>query len=183
MLIGINSNESTNVMLVSRKIMEDYLIRLYDLKYILANKARFILKDYSSDDIDDIVHNNILKIYEKLKRGLYNTERGEFSTWAGNVVTNACLDILRNKKVKEKAWTRLKDVGIITYIDHESESTEFINKQLKLMIQSLPPKYRFIINEYYFSNKTFLEISEEININQSTIKVHAFKARTLLKQK
>ena len=51
------------------------------------------------------------------------------------------------------------------------------------MIQSLPPKYRFIINEYYFSDKTFLEISEEINMNQSTIKVHAFKARTLLKQK
>ena len=152
--------------------MEDYLIRLYDLKYILANKARFILKDYSRDDIDDIVHNNILKMYEKLKRGLYNPEKAEFSTWAGNVVTNACLDILRNKKVKEKAWTRLKDVGTITYIDHESESTEFINKQLKL-----------IINEYYFSDKTFLEISEEINMNQSTIKVHAFKARTLLKQK
>lgn len=163
--------------------MEDYLIRLYDLKHILANKARFILKDYSKDDIDDIVYNNILKMHEKLKRGLYNPEKGEFSTWAGNVVTNACLDILRNKKVKEKAWTRLKDVDTITYIDHESESTEFTNKQLKLMIQSLPPKYRFIIDEYYFSDKTFLEISEEIKMNQSTIKVHAFKARSLLKEK
>jgi len=163
--------------------MEDYLIRLYDLKRLLAYKARLILINYPEDEIDDIVHNNILKMYEKLKCGLYNPEKGEFSTWAGNIVTNACLDILRNKKVKEKAWARLKDVDTISYIDHESESIEFTNKQLKLMIKSLPPKYCEIINLYYFTNMTFLEISEKININHSTIKVQAFKARSLLRTK
>ena len=163
--------------------MEDNLIRLYDLKHILASKARFILKDYSKDDIDDIVYNNILKMHEKIKRGLYNPERGEFSTWAGNVITNACLDILRRNKVKEKAWERLKNKTEHYYVDHESEKTEFTNKQLKLMIKSLPPKYSEIINLYYFSDMTFLEISEKININHNTVKVQAFTARNLLREK
>lgn len=161
--------------------MEDYLIRLYDLKRILVYKARLVLRDYSEDELEDVVHNNILKMYEKIKRGLYNPEKGEFSTWAGNVVTNACLDILRRDKVKEKAWDRLKDKSEHTNIDHDSERTEFTNKQLKTMIKSLPPKYYEIINLYYFTGMTFLEISEKININHSTVKVHAFNARNLLR--
>ena len=163
--------------------MEDYLIRLYDLKRILMYKARLILKEYSEEDLEDIVHNNILKMHEKIKRGLYNPERGEFSTWAGNVISNACLDILRRNKVKEKAWDRFKDKTEYNYIDHESENSEFTKKQLKIMINSLPPKYSEIINLYYFSDMTFLEISEKININHNTVKVQAFTARNLLREK
>lgn len=163
--------------------MEDYLIRLYDLKRILLYKARLILKNYSEEDLEDIVHNNILKMYDKINRGLYKPEKGEISTWAGNVVSNACLDILRRDKVKGKAWDRLKDNSEHHYIDHESDKVEFTKKQLKLMIKSLPPKYCEIINLYYFSDMTFLEISEKININHNTVKVQAFTARNLLRDK
>ena len=162
--------------------MNENLLKLYEIRTLLKYKARLILPFHCEDELDDIVHNNIIKMAERMEKGMFDTEKGNLSTWAGNVITNACIDITRHKKVAEKASIRLKteEYG---YIDHDTEKTNFSYKQLGLIIKTLPPKYYDIINEYYFSDKTFSEIGEEKQINFHTLKVQAFKARKLLKQK
>jgi RNA polymerase sigma-70 factor (ECF subfamily) len=53
-------------------------------------------------------------------------------------------------------------------------------EELKLLIQSLPPRYRNLITLRYFDELSYEEIAQQLDLPLGTVKAQLFRARYLL---
>ena len=138
------------------------------------------------DVIDDLIQEIFLKAFSNL--GSYNTGFA-FSTWLYRIATNHTIDHLRKKKLKTlsiDAPLQSKDGDMYLEVpDTSAKADELIlNKQRDKIIldalESLPSKYRSVIEMRHMEEKSYQEISEELDLPLGTVKAHIFRARELL---
>jgi len=115
-----------------------------------------------------------------------------FSTWLFRIASNNAIDFLRKKRVVvvplELADPNDKLGGIeFNYNYHTgSDNPEevFIKIQdaglLRKAVTALKPRYRILIEMRYFSEYSYSEISEELNLPLGTVKVQLFRSREML---
>ncbi|HWZ36192.1 MAG TPA: sigma-70 family RNA polymerase sigma factor, partial [Mucilaginibacter sp.] len=53
-------------------------------------------------------------------------------------------------------------------------------QELKLLIESLPPRYRNLITLRYFDELSYEEIAQQLDLPLGTVKAQLFRARFLL---
>ena len=98
---------------------------------------------------------------------------------------------LRKKKQKATLSLNVKvdsneGVDFSSYIKSESLDPEekFIRKQkietIRLLVDNLKPKYKEMIELFYFQELSHEEISNKLNLPIGTIKAQLFRARDLL---
>ena len=115
-----------------------------------------------------------------------------FSTWLFRIASNNAIDFLRKKRVVvvplELADPNDKLGGLeFNYNYHTgSDNPEevFIKIQdaglLRKAVTALKPRYRILIEMRYFSEYSYSEISEELNLPLGTVKVQLFRSREML---
>ncbi|MDI1354859.1 MAG: sigma-70 family RNA polymerase sigma factor [bacterium] len=142
----------------------------------------------NKDDAEDLTIEAFGRAFKKLEQ--YSPDFA-FSTWLFKIASNNAIDFLRRKKQKYSVS-----------IDHRSEDYEggdhsanirsttldpeesFIKKQkierVRLLVDNLKPKYKDMIELFYFQEMSHEEISSKMNLPIGTIKAQLFRARELL---
>lgn len=136
------------------------------------------------DDANDVTQLTFSKAFENLDK--YKPDFA-FSTWLFKIATNNAIDFIRKRK--------RNTVSLSTSNNEEDKTLEIpstmptpeeaiIKKQqnliLKEVIDQLPPTYKKLVELRYFSEKSYDEITEELQIPIGTLKARLFRAKSLL---
>jgi len=139
------------------------------------------------EDADDLTQEAFAKAFNKLES---YTPRFAFSTWLFRIAINNCIDFIRKKK--------LAVYSIDEKIDKDSDQDFTYNlqsqtlnpeqtiirqqkvKETRSVLRRLNKKYRLMIELRYFEEKTYEEISRELEIPLGTVKAQLFRAKELL---
>jgi RNA polymerase sigma factor (sigma-70 family) len=187
----VNANFSENAKndfkLVSKaregdqKAYADLMHRYKDSIYFMALKMV-----NNKEDAMDLTVETFAKAFEKLDK--YQPEFA-FSTWLFRVGTNNCIDFIRKKKLNTTSINSMVDddgderplqIKSDTLNPEEVSMKREQTQLLKLLVDSLPSRYRNLIVLRYFDELSYEEISEQLDLPLGTVKAQLFRARYLL---
>ncbi len=150
-----------------QKIMEehtDYLLRL----------AFLYVKDWPA--AEDIIQDVFITYYQKFEQF---EERSSLKTYLSKITVNKCKDYLKSWRYRIQILTTrfsAKPKNIRNRLVEQDEKLELAEAVLQL-----PLKYREVIIYYYFEEFSVIEVSQQLNLSENTVKTRLRKARTLLK--
>ncbi|MBI2721231.1 MAG: sigma-70 family RNA polymerase sigma factor [Bacteroidetes bacterium] len=141
----------------------------------------------NKDDAEDLTIEAFGRAFKKLEQ--YSPAYA-FSTWLFKIASNNAIDFIRKKK-------QLNSVSLDNKMDNSEnkdsynlKSTSldpeenFIKKQktelIRLLVDNLKPKYKEMIELFYFKEMSHEEISQKLDLPIGTIKAQLFRARDLL---
>lgn len=137
------------------------------------------------EQVEDLVQEAFMKAFNNIQS--YNTNYA-FSTWLYRITTNHTIDYLRKRKLKttsihDPVKTRDGEVEI-QISSHFETDRNIIRKERKEIIHdainSLPEKYRQVIEMRHLDEMSYDEIADELNLPLGTVKAHIFRAREML---
>lgn len=141
----------------------------------------------NKDDADDLTIEAFGKAFNRL--GQY-TPNYAFSTWLFKIASNNCIDFIRKKKKNVLSIDRSysNDDGDELMMELKSSSLTPEEKAMKkqkievmhAVVKKLKPRYRELIELRYFSEYSYEEISEHLDIPLGTVKAQLFRAREFL---
>lgn len=134
----------------------------------------------NADDAKDAVQDTLIKAYRALKD--FDPER-PIRPWLCRICSNCCVDTVRDRRRDgdplEQHEYMLHDGGeSLDERAHESIEQE----EVREAIGRLPVKYRRIIFMRHFRHMDVIEIANELNKPEGTIKSWLFRARAILKK-
>ncbi len=140
------------------------------------------------DDADDLTIEAFGRAFKNLHQ--YNPSYA-FSTWLFKIASNNAIDFLRKKKQKMSLSLNVKvdseegsDFSIYIKSNNLDPEEQFIRKQkiesVRILVDNLKPKYKEMIELFYFQELSHEEISQKLNLPIGTIKAQLFRARDLL---
>ena len=125
--------------------------------------------------------------------GHFTSPSFAFSTWLFKIATNHGIDFLRSKKSHKKyiSFDNNDSADEFNYMHSFSIAEKSLNpeekiiksqkeKLLKEIVKKLPPDYRRIVTMRYYSEYSYIEISEILNIPIGTVKARLHRSRELL---
>ena len=125
--------------------------------------AKAILKN--EEDVEDALQDALEMAYKNIEK--LNEER-YFKTWMLRILINKCKDILKQKKQ-------------VTYTDQMPETPfyeeEYAAKEWAQMLEPLDNKYRLVILLYYMEGFNIREISDILDMKESTVKSRLQRGR------
>ena len=142
----------------------------------------------NKDDAEDLTIEAFGRAFKKLDQ--YSPDFA-FSTWLFKIASNNAIDFLRRKKQKFALSLDNKSEGSegsdysASIKSHTLDPEEtFIKKQkienIRVLVDNLKPKYKEMIELFYFQELSHEEISNKLNLPLGTIKAQLFRARDLL---
>lgn len=147
------------------------LVRRYQEK--VYRVARRMMGDH--DEADDVVQEVFIKLYQAVKEF-----RGESSvyTWLYRITTNAALNALRKKKVRE--YISIDDAAQqiesdVTPPDQAAEEKER-KSAIEKAVASLPRKQRAVFVMRYYEEKSYDEIALILKTSVGGLKANYFHA-------
>ncbi len=141
----------------------------------------------NKDDAEDLTIEAFGRAFKKLDQ---YTPNYAFSTWLFKIASNNAIDFLRKKKMSNSISldTKVEDSDYDTsnLIRSTGPNPEefYIKKQkvemVRGVIEKLKPRYRELVELFYFQELSHEEISERLNLPIGTIKAQLFRARDFL---
>lgn len=149
------------------------------LFFQFAPKVLTLCRRYITDEhrAQDMMQECFIQVFEKINK--YDPSKGEFGAWLFRVSTNVVLKYLRNSKndLPTVYMDVLPEGDEITEIGFEYINPETILKS----VRELPSGYRTILNLFIFENWSHHEISQSLNISESTSRSQLARAKKMLK--
>lgn len=142
----------------------------------------------NKDDAEDLTIEAFGRAFKKLDQ--YSPSYA-FSTWLFKIASNNAIDFLRKKKQQNSVSldNRQENNEGMDYSSNIKSGTldpeeSFIRKQkldnIRVLVDNLKPKYKEMIELFYFQELSHEEISQQLNLPIGTIKAQLFRARDLL---
>lgn len=181
-------NKERDTELVSLALKGDELAFSHLLKnYWPGLLIHLETRTHNHDDAEDLVMESFGKAFSKLST--YDSTYA-FSTWLYKIADNTFLDFARKKKLKTVSIQNPKigEEGEEQYLQIEDDKLnpeeELVLKQRNELIQSviasLKPSYRKLIDLRYMQEKSYEEVSDELQMPIGSVKAKLFRARKLL---
>lgn len=141
--------------------------------------------------VDDIIKNQAISndlTIEIMGKAFINLKsynfKFAFSTWIFTIAKNHCIDYLRKNNLKTVSIDELTNNDEyyfeIPSKDYNPEDL-MIRKQriqlLRRLVNQLSLQYISVVKLRYFKEMSYSEISEELNLSESTIKIRLYRAR------
>jgi RNA polymerase sigma factor (sigma-70 family) len=143
----------------------------------MYNTALRILSDQG--EAEDVLQESFLSAYTNLKT--YRFE-ASFGAWLKKIVINKSLSLLQKRKVNYESLEETELPVKTDYSDAEDYNFPCTVKQVVQAIEKLPDGYRTILSLYLLEGYDHVEISEILNISESTSKSQYSRARHKLIQ-
>ncbi|WP_125153968.1 RNA polymerase sigma factor [Clostridium rectalis] len=169
------------------KLIDEVLDGNIDGFNILVNKYEMSILKFvynmvnNKETAEDITQEVFITIYNKLY--LYKKQY-KFSNWIFQIAKNKCIDYIR--KYKRVYESNIEDMNnMISKEPGPEQSIEFkeIKETLEKFINSLEEVDKQIISlRYSKDNLTFSDISNIMNMSESSVKRRYYKAREKFKE-
>ena len=158
--------------LFQKKLETDYLGELYTRYMHLVYGV--CLKHYKNVER---AKDAVIEIYEKLQTELPNQQVKNFKSWLYVVTKNYCLMELRKNKSRKIVLTS-SDEELTVFMENEvdlhpidrEDNNEETAKALEDCIKRLKTEQRQSIRLFYFENKSYREIADELKAEIKKIK-------------
>ncbi len=186
----INERKVEDKKLIQRALSGDqkaYTALLKKYRNLVYNVMHKMVRN--PQEAEDLTQEAFVKAFRALQN--FNDEFA-FSTWLMKIATNNCIDLLRKNKLRTMSIDepiQYKDEKVRFQLpDREptpekqvlrSERAGIINRA----IEGLPERYRTVIVLRHRQEKSYEEISEELNLPLGTVKARIFRAREMLNKK
>ncbi len=165
----------------------DDLVRLYEKKvYNLAYRM-----SGNHDDANDLSQEAFLRVFQSLKdfRG-----QSSFSTWLYRVVSNVCLDELRQRGRRptisidepvssDKGETMQRQLADTAPPPDELAERREVREVVQSCIEELSEEYRVVIVLRDLQDLSYQEIAEVLDCSLGTVKSRLNRARLALKER
>ncbi|MDZ4713082.1 MAG: sigma-70 family RNA polymerase sigma factor [bacterium] len=159
------------------KLMKKYYQLIYNLIYRMISKK---------EDVEDLTQEAFIKAFNSL----HNFDKQfAFSTWLFKIATNNAIDYLRKKKlltfsIDKDIETDDSDYKFEIPDSENKPDRHIIDSQMKKIldeaIESLPQKYREVIELRHKQEMEYEEIAKKLSLPLGTVKAHIFRGRELL---
>lgn len=147
-----------------------------------------ILKMVSSpDDAEDLTIEAFGKAFNKLEK--FSPEYA-FSTWLFRIAINNAIDFMRKKRLQtlsidqpistESGESINPDITDTSLDPEENYIREQRRMLMREITEKLSPKYRTLIELRFFSELSYIEIAEKMDLPIGTVKAQLFRAKQLL---
>jgi RNA polymerase sigma factor (sigma-70 family) len=145
----------------------------YKLYYKMINNL-VIEKTGSKDIVQDIFHDSLMVIYEKMvSNELHVTVK--MSTYLYSIANNKCHEYLRKQR-KENSVTFDDEFEIADELGYDA-TKEAIIKQLELCVEKLPDTKKNIMLSYYYHKLKMDAIASKYELeNSNSVKTQKYKA-------
>lgn len=125
------------------------------------------------EDAEDVSQDVFLKLYSHNTK--FESEE-ELKAWLIRVTTNTCHSYFRNPFRKRK--TEIDEKEIENIVGSSSSEQEIINRKVVMdAVMSLPERYRIVVYLYYYEEYSICQISNTLNIKETTIQTRLSRAR------
>jgi len=129
-------------------------------------------------DAEDILQESFVKAFKNLKQFRYESS---FGAWLKKIVINNCINQLNKRKLN---WVNIENMQIeVTDEPVETKLNQLPKiEQIKEKIKQLPDGFRVVLSLYLLEGYDHKEISQILNISESTSKTQYHRAKNKLKQ-
>jgi RNA polymerase sigma-70 factor (ECF subfamily) len=163
-LSGCLNNDAT----AQRELYNKYSPKMMGVCYRFA---------HNREDAEDMLQEGFIKVFTQIKSF---ENRGAFEGWIRRIIVHTCINILKkNKKFNESV-----DIIYATGVQVREESVPAIvqAKQVVECIRMLPIGYRTVLNLYAVEGYSHREISNILDIEESTSRSQYTRARVMLEE-
>lgn len=130
-------------------------------------------------EAEDVVQEAFIKAFSKLEQ--YKAEVS-FGAWLKRIVINTCIDVLKSK---HQHLVTLEDCHLNVVEDNDDTGwtvDESVTVEgVKLAIDSLPEKYKYVVLLYLMEGYDHKEISEILNITEVASRTQLSRGKQKLK--
>ena len=156
-------------------LVERYQKQIYSLAYRLCG-------DY--DGARDLAQDSFLKIYESLNR--FDPDR-KFFSWMYRVAHNVCVNALNKKQQELVPLDNIIDFEPSLPDARTQPEVSFEQKERQRLISQalleLPEQFRIPLTLKYIEGFSYKEISERLQLPESTIETRLFRGRKMMQKK
>ena len=139
-------------------------------------------------DADDLTIEAFGKAFKNLHQ---YTPEFAFSTWLFRIASNNCIDFIRKRRINEPISVNLNDLtetgdnlSDLLPATTRNPEEDIIRQQkiqtLRDIIDRLKPHYKKLIELRYYDERSYEEISVELDLPIGTVKAQLFRAREFL---
>ena len=142
---------------------------------------------FSEDDAEDLTIESFTKAFKRLHQ---YTPAFAFSTWLFKIASNHTIDFIRKKRMNalslDRGFSNAEgDRMEISVKDEGLDPMEALQKQERIermreVVSQLKDRYKRLVELRYFEEKSYEEISEELNLPLGTVKAQLFRARDMM---
>lgn len=125
-------------------------------------------------DAEDVVQESFMKGFRKIGD---LKEEVNLGAWLKRIVINASLDLVRKRK--KESWIEEAPVQDVEDVEIENSSSISI-ELIKECLNTLKEKYRIILVLYMIEDYNHREISELLNLKESTVRNQYSRGKNML---
>ncbi|HEA20615.1 hypothetical protein LCGC14_1025460 [marine sediment metagenome] len=166
-----------SIELVSRCKKNDRLaqLELYE-KYCdgMFKVAMGFVKD--PDDAEDVVQEAFIKAFKKIDQ--FNAEV-TFGAWLKRIVVHQSIDFLKSKK--REILPLNENLIVVKEDDDWSVDNSVTVNEVKLAMERLSEKYRYVVMMYLIEGLDHSEISQVLGITETNCRSRLFRGKAQLK--
>lgn len=131
----------------------------------------------NSADAEDITQEAFIRAFQKIEQFEGNVA---FGAWLKRIVVNRSIDFL---KARKQHFVELQEHRLsIAEEDDWNIEQEVRAEAVKAAIDDLPDKYRFVVQLYLVEGYDHQEISEILDLRETTCRTRLMRGKTYLKE-
>ncbi len=132
----------------------------------------------NTDDAEDVLQESFLKAFQKIEQ-----YKGEvtFGAWLKRIVVNNCLDFLKSTKVVNMPLE--KNFKLVVEDDDWKIDAGISINMVRLVIDQLSEKYKFVLMLFLLEGYDHSEISQILQIPETTCRIRLLRGKGILKEK
>ena len=147
------------------KLYQLYSKAMFNVCYRMMNNR---------EEAEDVLQDAFTQAFMKL--GTYRYESG-FGAWLKRIVINACINAKSKRKVELRFFDDLQKFDALDEQVNNDEMLQFSVQGIKKAMEKLPEGGRMIFSLYLFEGYDHGEISQILNITESTSKSQFMRAK------
>ncbi|MRH98929.1 sigma-70 family RNA polymerase sigma factor [Kriegella sp. EG-1] len=128
------------------------------------------------DDAEDVVQESFIKAFQRIEQ--YSGEV-TFGAWLKRIVINRSLDFLKHRKL-ERVEMNESHLKIIEN-DDWSIADSITVQEVKLKMDKLPEKYKYVVRLFLVEGYDHSEISEILNLSESACRTRLLRGKGYLR--
>ncbi len=147
-----------------QELIERHQTRLYSYIFVMVKDKQLS---------DDLFQDTFVKVINTLKSGSYNDE-GKFVQWVMRIAHNLVIDHFRKQKKRNYAdvsndkYSLMDSLRVTDPNIEDALVTEQIHKEVKLLMEYLPPEQKEVLYLRCYAGLSFKDIADQTEVSINT---------------